>query len=1375
MRNPLQQSEHASERIAERYRIEQELGRGGMARVVRAIDERSGQAVALKQLLAVAEPSATLRAMFEREYRTLATLSHPHIVRAFDYGFDGDGTPYYTMELLEGVDARETVQQRLPDVQQVCVILRDCAAALALIHSRRMVHRDVSPRNVWCLPDGRAKLIDFGTLVAMGAEVRIAGTPPFVPPEAYYAQTLDPRCDLYGLGALGYFLLTARQAFPARVLADLPEFWTRRPQRPDELRPELPKALCDLVMSLMSLDVRGRPGTASEVYERLTTLAQLPAEHEPQVGLAFLSTPRLVAREHAHAALTKRLRRAGSGRGSSCSIVADAGLGRSRMLKNLAIEAKLSGACALVVSGSALGSDALTLGAALTLGILEAVPQAARIARDVPGLLGQLGHLGPEVQRALGDPELAPLTLHEREQKLTSAVATLIDKVSAQHCLVIAVDDLQRTNGKALGLLGRIALLARHHRLLVVATCDEAALPDAPPALLQLVVPRTRIALPPLDAAQTRELLESLFEDIPELEQTAEWLHELSGGNPQACMQYAQFLVDQGAAKYAHGRWRLLGDLKTRGLPSSLGAMFEQRVQALSPDARTLALGLALARDSARASWQPEVYVPVEAFCQLLDPPVHAHAFAALDELQHAGLVQDRNGHYLLGQTAVADALVRLSDDAQRRHIHARLAQIFETGTDWSWLTPKHLQLAGEGERARQHVLNWSIRYEQAMADWGGMRLSLTAECGVRAIEHWRAAQGSPREGLLLRRVVLLVCSVYDWKLAGFGQEQLDQLARDCGLTRWHEQAAAHADASLAECLAHAERAYEATPSDARGFQPREALQELAQLSLQLSGAYTNTHALESSAALLARIKPLATHSPLLGLLVEGCEIAYDRARGAELFERMADACITRMLTATGLPDALRMGSIGVHVHIQAVEDARRGRDRSLGMLTLLAGAVGDEMFLVVHGRFLSYGFMGQAAKAKQMYRLVELITDDIWRRRAYLFAEAELHTLTGDLRALVRVTEMLETLERDFLGWSPWAAWARAQCLRLGGDPKAARRELERALSEVEPGRHRAWIRLAPSRAALMLQLGDAAGALKDATATLATVEQLGLDQSAAVETERLIALAHAALQDHAAASSALERAFARAAQLGYGGLPLALLHETKAQLAIERDDADACVAELGKLWRLIEHSEAAALIRAYENLRQETTRVLRRVELPHAKLGVTTGLSEQDALLTEIETRLSIHARPAERTRHALELLLHECCSSAGYLFLINAQHEPFEVARHAAEGGMEILALAAQVIAAQQRDVSTVTETEATSNPMETQYLRAPQGTYEHRVVVLSDVDADGTALVGVALAVVDPAHLLSRPPRPEFVRMVSRVLRGIGDSIVLRVDA
>src|SRR5690349_17732149 len=138
-----------------------------MAQVYRALDERTGRYVALKQLSLDAERPTAAQAMFQHEYHTLVQLAHPHIVSAFEYGLDSSGA-FYTMELLDGADAREATRNAALSVEQICLVLHDAASALALIHSRRMLHRDLSPRNLFCGNDGRAKLIDFGSLAPMG-------------------------------------------------------------------------------------------------------------------------------------------------------------------------------------------------------------------------------------------------------------------------------------------------------------------------------------------------------------------------------------------------------------------------------------------------------------------------------------------------------------------------------------------------------------------------------------------------------------------------------------------------------------------------------------------------------------------------------------------------------------------------------------------------------------------------------------------------------------------------------------------------------------------------------------------------------------------------------------------------------------------------------------------------------------------------------------------------------------------------------------------------------------------------------------------------------------------------------------------------------
>src|SRR5262249_12714250 len=152
------------------------------------------------------------------------------------------------MELLEGAD----VSKRAPmPYVEACRILRDIASGVALLHARRLIHRDLSARNVWLMPDGRLKLIDFGAMATFGKPADVCGTPPFIAPESHDGRDLDQRTDLYALGALGYYLLTGRHAFPARSMAELPARWRERPRpvgkrvaeldRPD--LPEIPQAL----------------------------------------------------------------------------------------------------------------------------------------------------------------------------------------------------------------------------------------------------------------------------------------------------------------------------------------------------------------------------------------------------------------------------------------------------------------------------------------------------------------------------------------------------------------------------------------------------------------------------------------------------------------------------------------------------------------------------------------------------------------------------------------------------------------------------------------------------------------------------------------------------------------------------------------------------------------------------------------------------------------------------------------------------------------------------------------------------------------------------------------------------------------------------
>ena len=249
-------------RIAGRYDVLSLLGRGGMAAAYRVRDTTSGEVVALKLLMVTRDAPKAARTieLFEGEFHTLNQLAHPRVVRAFDYGVS-DGQPYYTMEILDGGDLHELAP--LP-WQAVCMIAYEICSVLSLLHSRRLVHRDLTPRNVRRTADGRAKLIDFGLLAPMGPTGIVAGTPPYVAPELVQSMTLDGRSDLFSLGATLYHALTGRTAFPARRFDQLRDLWRSSPLPPSRVVPDIPPAVDELVLALMRIDLGSRPKSAAE-------------------------------------------------------------------------------------------------------------------------------------------------------------------------------------------------------------------------------------------------------------------------------------------------------------------------------------------------------------------------------------------------------------------------------------------------------------------------------------------------------------------------------------------------------------------------------------------------------------------------------------------------------------------------------------------------------------------------------------------------------------------------------------------------------------------------------------------------------------------------------------------------------------------------------------------------------------------------------------------------------------------------------------------------------------------------------------------------------------------------------------------------------
>ena len=204
------------------YRILGLLGRGGMADVYRAEDERLGREVALKALPPEFARDPERVARFEREVRAAAKLTHPNIVTVYEYGV-GEEHPFYTMALLPGGDLKARIRTH-PDGMPPAEALKVAAAmarALDYAHGQGFVHRDIKPENILFTADGTPQLTDFGIARAVSEGTRMTatgmsiGSPHYMSPEQARGQAVDGRSDLYSLGVVLYEMLTGRVPFDA--------------------------------------------------------------------------------------------------------------------------------------------------------------------------------------------------------------------------------------------------------------------------------------------------------------------------------------------------------------------------------------------------------------------------------------------------------------------------------------------------------------------------------------------------------------------------------------------------------------------------------------------------------------------------------------------------------------------------------------------------------------------------------------------------------------------------------------------------------------------------------------------------------------------------------------------------------------------------------------------------------------------------------------------------------------------------------------------------------------------------------------------------------------------------------------------------------
>ncbi|MBK8430405.1 MAG: protein kinase [Chloroflexi bacterium] len=508
--------------IGGRYMIHDLLGRGGMGAVYRATDRLTGQQVALKQLLLPTEqgafpwsssaahlsnlshhtltPEATFdedssnnwRLALAQEFKTLATLRHPHIISVLDYGFDSEQNSYFTMELLEQAPTILAAGHGRSLPEQIELIIQ-LLRALTYLHRRGIIHRDLKPDNVLFVA-GQVKVVDFGLAVVrqhLGErDHALAGTLAYMAPEIFLGQPATEASDLFALGVIMYELLTGQHPFSAptkneligNVLEQQPDMWPISGIHPN---------LVPLMDGLLAKNPAQRLAEAEDISGRLAAIAQRPEMllESHDVRESFLQAAEFVGRAGELRQLSHALREAAVGRGSAWLVVGESGVGKTRLLDELRTQALVEGALVLRSQAISEGSAPYQVWRPILRRLCLEVELSDHEASILQPLIPDMGEL-------LGR-ELPPSPPAEDPQAAQNQLWQLLERMFAWQGapLVVILEDLQWAGSESIAVLKRLAAAIKNGltpALLLIASYrdDEADVRIEIPAMRQLKLGR---------------------------------------------------------------------------------------------------------------------------------------------------------------------------------------------------------------------------------------------------------------------------------------------------------------------------------------------------------------------------------------------------------------------------------------------------------------------------------------------------------------------------------------------------------------------------------------------------------------------------------------------------------------------------------------------------------------------------------------------------------------------------------------------------------------------------------------------------------------------------------------------------------------------
>ncbi len=705
--------------LGNRYRLDSELGRGGMGVVYRAHDTLLDRDVAVK-VLSDSGLGAEGRARLLREAQAVAKLNHPNIIAIYDVAgaAEADGVPFIVMEWVGGQSLYAAPPRALGEI---VLIAKQLCSALDHAHTRGIIHRDLKPENVVVLPDGNIKLMAFGLARSVASrltgEGALVGTVFYLAPEQALGQDIDGRADLYSLGVMLYELTAGRLPFTADdPLAVISQHLHAPVVPPRAHNEQIPPALDALIVRLLSKQPEDRPASAHEVLQALEQLDLAQAQVTVATELPLLERivrGRLVGREREMAEASAYWKRAAAGQEQVLLISGEPGVGKTRLGREIATRATVSG-------GKVLLGECYAEGGAPYAPIAQMI-RAVELAglRDLSGLPDLL-ILAPDLRHAYPDVPPAPrLDPPSEQERLFDSVVELCQTLAVRTPLLLIVDDAHWADSGTLALLRHLARRLRQRRVMLLLTYRETELDEARPfhqVLLDLTRERlaVRIKLARLSKDETRDLLAAMLaQDIaPEF---LDSIYHETEGNPFFIEEVCKALIEEGKLYHEGGRWRGLSMAEMR-VPQSVRVAVQARVGKL-PAAAQDALGLAaiLGREFDFETLQKASDQDEETLVAALE---------VAERAQLIGEVQGKGREVLAFAHSIIPTTLRESMSGLRRHrLHRRVAAAIELlRPDDLEALAYHYSEAGDEERARAYYIRAADRARKVYANEDALR-----------------------------------------------------------------------------------------------------------------------------------------------------------------------------------------------------------------------------------------------------------------------------------------------------------------------------------------------------------------------------------------------------------------------------------------------------------------------------------------------------------------------------------------------------------------------------------------------------------------------------------------------------------------------------